>query len=207
MVCFFEFLTPLIWGGRNFLKSTLFWWFLVHQMCQLEGVQVLFGCQKQQNPRLGFDLLWALKCLVTGPFTLMFFTILSLHLVVPFFSQVKEVRTRFLCISFLHLFLHASYPKREGRTHLKKILPTPHSTSEHCFVIYVSIFWTAKIERKSCLNWMVSFQVLPCPQLELNGKASSVTMSSTDLSFQNLVFWNLFEFSAAEITNHQHSQL
>jgi hypothetical protein len=28
----------------------------------------------------------------------------------------------------------------------------------------------------------------------------SVTMSSTDFSFQNLVFWNFFEFSAAEIT-------
>ncbi len=28
----------------------------------------------------------------------------------------------------------------------------------------------------------------------------SVTMSSTDFTFQNLVFWNLFEFSAAEIT-------
>ncbi len=28
----------------------------------------------------------------------------------------------------------------------------------------------------------------------------SVTMSSTDFSFQNLVFWNLFEFSAADIT-------
>ncbi len=28
----------------------------------------------------------------------------------------------------------------------------------------------------------------------------SVTMSSTDFSFQNLVFGNLFEFSAAEIT-------
>ncbi len=27
----------------------------------------------------------------------------------------------------------------------------------------------------------------------------SVTMSSTDFSFQNLVFWNLFEFSSAEI--------
>jgi hypothetical protein len=35
--------------------------------------------------------------------------------------------------------------------------------------------------------------------LELNGKPSSVTMSSTDFSFQNLVFWNLFEFSVAEI--------
>jgi hypothetical protein len=28
----------------------------------------------------------------------------------------------------------------------------------------------------------------------------SVTNFSTDFSFQNLVFWNLFEFSAAEIT-------
>jgi hypothetical protein len=28
----------------------------------------------------------------------------------------------------------------------------------------------------------------------------SVIMSSIDFSFQNLVFWNLFEFSAAEIT-------
>jgi len=26
----------------------------------------------------------------------------------------------------------------------------------------------------------------------------SVTMSSTDISFQNLVFWNLFEFSVAD---------
>jgi hypothetical protein len=29
---------------------------------------------------------------------------------------------------------------------------------------------------------------------------SSVTTSSTDFSFQNLVFWNLFEVSAADIT-------
>jgi len=28
----------------------------------------------------------------------------------------------------------------------------------------------------------------------------SVTTCSTDVFFQNLVFWNLFEFSAAEIT-------
>jgi hypothetical protein len=35
--------------------------------------------------------------------------------------------------------------------------------------------------------------------LELNGKRSSVTTFSTDFSFQNLVSWNLFEFSVAEI--------
>jgi hypothetical protein len=34
----------------------------------------------------------------------------------------------------------------------------------------------------------------------LNGKPSSMTTFSTDFAFQNLVFWNLFEFSAAEIT-------
>jgi hypothetical protein len=36
--------------------------------------------------------------------------------------------------------------------------------------------------------------------LELNGKPSSVTTFSTDFFFQNLVFWNLFEFLVAE--NH-----
>jgi hypothetical protein len=36
--------------------------------------------------------------------------------------------------------------------------------------------------------------------LELNGRHSSVTMSWTDFSFQNLVFWNLFKFSAIKIT-------
>jgi hypothetical protein len=50
----------------------------------------------------------------------------------------------------------------------------------------VLFFLTAKYERKS--------------MLELNGKPSSVTTLSTDFSFQNLVFWNLFEISVAEIT-------
>jgi hypothetical protein len=36
--------------------------------------------------------------------------------------------------------------------------------------------------------------------LELNGKRPSVTTFLTDSSFQNLVFWNLFEFAAAKIT-------
>jgi hypothetical protein len=36
--------------------------------------------------------------------------------------------------------------------------------------------------------------------LEWNGKPSSVTMFSTDFSCQNLVSWNLFEFSVVEIT-------
>jgi hypothetical protein len=37
-------------------------------------------------------------------------------------------------------------------------------------------------------------------QLELNGNPSSVIAFSTDFSFQNLVWWNLFEFPAVEIT-------
>jgi len=36
--------------------------------------------------------------------------------------------------------------------------------------------------------------------LELNSKPPTVITFSTDFSFDNLVFWNLFEFSAAEIT-------
>jgi len=36
---------------------------------------------------------------------------------------------------------------------------------------------------------------------ELNGRHSNVIISSIDFSFQiYLVFWNLFEFSAAKIT-------
>jgi hypothetical protein len=34
--------------------------------------------------------------------------------------------------------------------------------------------------------------------LELNGKPSSVATFSTNFSFQNLVFWNLFEFLGAK---------
>jgi len=30
--------------------------------------------------------------------------------------------------------------------------------------VYIN-FWAAKYERKSCLNWMISLQVLPCSQL------------------------------------------
>jgi hypothetical protein len=36
--------------------------------------------------------------------------------------------------------------------------------------------------------------------LELNGKAFKCYHISTDFSFQNLNFWNLFDFSAAENT-------
>jgi hypothetical protein len=36
--------------------------------------------------------------------------------------------------------------------------------------------------------------------LKLNGKPSSLTMFSTDFSFQSLVFGNLFGFSMAKIT-------
>ncbi len=40
-----------------------------------------------------------------------------------------------------------------------------NSTHEHCFAMYVLNFWTAKYERKSFLNWMVSLQLLPHSQL------------------------------------------
>jgi hypothetical protein len=40
--------------------------------------------------------------------------------------------------------------------------------------------------------------------LELNRYPTNVTTFSSDFSFQNLVFWNLFEFSVAEITWNQY---
>jgi hypothetical protein len=40
--------------------------------------------------------------------------------------------------------------------------------------------------------------------LELNGKPSSVITFSTDFSFQNLIFWNLFQISATGITKNQY---
>jgi hypothetical protein len=40
--------------------------------------------------------------------------------------------------------------------------------------------------------------------LELNGRHSNVIASATDFSFQNLIFWNLFEFSVVEIFQNQY---
>ncbi len=45
-----------------------------------------------------------------------------------------------------------------------------------------------------CIDFLNS-QIWKEIMLELNAKPSSVTTFSTDFSFQNLVFWNLFEFS------------
>jgi len=45
-----------------------------------------------------------------------------------------------------------------------------NSTCEHSYVMYVSNFWMVKYERKLCLNWMVSFQVLSCSWLNFPSK-------------------------------------
>jgi hypothetical protein len=51
-----------------------------------------------------------------------------------------------------------------------------------------------------CIHFLNS-QIWKEIMLDLNwGEHSSVTTFSTDFSFQNLVFWNLFEISATE--NH-----
>ncbi len=49
-----------------------------------------------------------------------------------------------------------------------------------------------------CIDFLKS-QTWKEIMLELNGKSWSVNTFSTDVSFQNLVFKNLFEFSVAEI--------
>ncbi len=51
-----------------------------------------------------------------------------------------------------------------------------------------------------CINFLNSpiWKEIMC---ELNEKPSSVITFLTDFSFQNLIFWNLFEFSVTEITS------
>ncbi len=51
-----------------------------------------------------------------------------------------------------------------------------------------------------CIDFLNS-QIWKGIMLELKCKPSSVTTFSTDFSFQNLVFWNLFEFLVAVITS------
>jgi hypothetical protein len=61
--------------------------------------------------------------------------------------------------------------------------------------------WTHyKIKKFNMWTLFLNSQIWKEIMLELNGKASSVTTLSTDFSFQNLIFWNLFEFSAAKVT-------
>jgi hypothetical protein len=50
-----------------------------------------------------------------------------------------------------------------------------------------------------CIDFLNS-QIWKEIVLKLNGKTSSVITFLTDFSFQNLIFWNLFKFSTAEIT-------
>jgi len=79
-------------------------------------------------------------------------------------------------------------------------------------VWYQGTFWVCCVECCRYMNMKVFILSLPkslsnVSSLEHINHTSvacaigpSVTTSSTDFSFQNLVIWNLFEFSAAEIT-------
>jgi len=70
LLFFFEFLTPFMLGGHNFLISNLFSMIISVSNTPRGGVQVLFEHPKQQNSPLGSGLAWALKCSVTGWSTL-----------------------------------------------------------------------------------------------------------------------------------------
>ncbi len=62
--------------------------------------------------------------------------------------------------------------------------------------------WTHyKIRKLNMWTLFLNSQIWKEIMLELNGKPSSVTTFSTDFSFQNLIFCNIFEFSAAKITS------
>ncbi len=61
--------------------------------------------------------------------------------------------------------------------------------------MYVSIFWTAKYERKSCLNWIeVSIQVLPRSQLiwSTSWFGGSHSYKTNQTTLLNSSFWKLF---------------
>jgi hypothetical protein len=58
---------------------------------------------------------------------------------------------------------------------------------------YVNIVYNVCIE---FFNGQIWKEIM----LELNGKPSNIITFSTDFSFQNLVFFNLFEFSTTKIT-------
>jgi hypothetical protein len=54
-----------------------------------------------------------------------------------------------------------------------------------------------------CIDFLNS-QIWKEIMFELNGKPSSVNAFSTDFSFQNLVFWNLFEFQCQQSLKSQY---
>ncbi len=66
---------------------------------------------------------------------------------------------------------------------------------EHVFPVK-SIFWCFKFHMDE--NFHMEWYGL-CMSYHWYEYGPSVTTPSTDFSFQNLVFWNLFEFSVAEI--------
>jgi hypothetical protein len=93
-----------------------------------------------------------------------------------------------------------NFPNK-SMNHLLMRLNNPSPT---CGLCYWPKWWTHyKIGKLNmwtlfcnvCINFLNS-QIWKEFMLELNGKPSSVTTSSTDFSFQYLIFWNLFEFSA-----------
>jgi hypothetical protein len=53
MVCFFEFLTPFILGGHNYLNFIPFLTIFSAPYLPIKRVQIFFGHQKQQSPPLG----------------------------------------------------------------------------------------------------------------------------------------------------------
>ncbi len=68
---------------------------------------------------------------------------------------------------------------------------------ESCWNSKVKILWCLL----TCLDGMVEWCCITETSVAGAAVCPSVTTTSTDFSFhKNLVFWNLFEFSAAEIT-------
>jgi hypothetical protein len=69
-------------------------------------------------------------------------------------------------------------------------------------------FWFSNSQNNEIHNLIISEKLFGSPLKFCHFKVTNVTCivgsnastSATDFSFQNLIFWNLFEFSVAEIT-------
>jgi hypothetical protein len=92
---FFEFFDPFYFEGCNFLNFISFLMIFSAPNVPIREVQVLFGHHKQGNPPLGSGLPEALKCLVTG-----WFTLYESGFCFPFFSHWKPPKSLFRIFNF-----------------------------------------------------------------------------------------------------------
>jgi hypothetical protein len=90
--------------------------------------------------------------------------------------------------------------EEECECHKKLVWPVPLAQVWTFYKIEKLNMW--KLFCNVCIDFLNSqiWKEIMLEWYNWNGKPSSVPTFSTDFSFQNLIFWNLFEFSAAKVT-------